>query len=217
MAVFKVAGLSTSDKGIAEGRKQWEGELPPSGSYSGILKTVMMQTITSEDAKPENKGKPKWLIGVELTDTEDGKYDGYTAWGNLNLIEGSEAFINQFLYALTDGSDKQFNAIKAAFDKGFNLDERKKHVLKIGRVNINSPKGETPIKVSLKKTPWYSDKSKTSGESVKITSFLAADGAGPRNGNVTTAPEEAVEEEETVDVDAGEEDYESADEEILED
>lgn len=218
MAVFKVAGLSTSDKGIAEGRKQWEGETPPSGSYSGTLKTVMQQYITSEDAKEENKGKPKWLIGVELTDTEDGKYDGYMAWGNLNLIEGSEAFINQFLFALTDGSDKQFNAIKAAFDKGYNMDERKKHVLKIGRVNISSPKGETPIKVSLKKTPWYSEKTKTSGESVKIVSWLAAnDGGGPRNGSVTTAPEQAVEEEETVDVDAGEEDYDSGDEELLED
>lgn len=222
MATFK-SGLKVSDKGTAEGRKQWAGELPPSGSYSGILRIVTQKYITGENAKPENKGKPKWLIGVELTDTEDGAYDGYTAFGNLNLIEGSEAFVNQFLFSITDGSDKQFAAIKAAFDKGWAMDERKKHVLKIGRVNINSPKGEIPIKVSLKKEGWYNEKTKQSGETVKIVSFLPLnDDVTPgRNGSSTSGPEVNDVEEEDVDVqdvDADENgDYEDADEELLED
>jgi hypothetical protein len=217
MATFKT-GVKVSDKGTAEGRKQWEGDIPPTGSYNGILRTVTIRYITSDDAKPENKGKPKLLIGVELTDTVDGKYDGYVAWGNLNLIEGSEAFVNQFLYALTDGSDKQFAAIKAAFDKGFSTDERKKHVLKIGRWNINSPKGEIEIKVSLKASPYYNEKSKTSGTSVNITSYLPAnEGVGPSNNG--SAPEQVIEDEEdedeSVDVDADED--EDEDEDILND
>lgn len=217
MATFKT-GIKVSDKGVAEGRKQWEGEIPPTGSYSGILRTVTQKYIAGENAKEENKGKPKWLIGVELTDTPEGKYDGYTAWGNLNLIEGSEAFINQFLLALTDGSDKQFNAIKAAFDKGWAMDERKKHVLKIGRVNVNSPKGEIPIMISLKQTPWYSEKTKQSGVSVAITSYLTKDGmTATRNG--ASGPEVAEPEEEDVDVDADEDygDDESGDDELLDD
>jgi hypothetical protein len=222
MATFKT-GVKVSDKGTAEGRKQWEGEIPPSGSYSGILRTVAIKYI-GDNAKPENRGKPKFLIGVELTDTVDGKYDGYTAWGHLNLIDGSEAFINQFLLALTDGSDKQFAAIKAAFDKGFVTDERKKHVLKIGRVNINSPKGELPIKISLKATPWFDEKTKRSGVSTDITSYLsdAEVSGGSRNGSSGPEVPEVEEEEldDSVDVDADEElddDDDSADEELLED
>lgn len=215
MAVFKT-GVKVADKGTAEGRKQWDGEIPPSGSYSGILRTVMIKYITGEESK--NKGKPKLLIGVELTDTVDGKYDGYMAWGNLNLIDGSEAYINQWLLSLTDGSDKQFNAIKAAFDKGFATDERKKHVLKIGRWNINSPKGELPIMISLKATPYFNEVSKTSGVSTAITSYLSNEGnSGPSSNG--SAPEAVVEEEEDdVDVDAeDDEDYEDADEDLLED
>lgn len=217
MATFKT-GIKTSDKGVAEGRKQWEGELPPSGSYSGKMTTVTIKYITSDDSP--NKGKPKLLIGVELTDTPNGAYDGYVAWGNVNLIEGSEAYVNQWLLALTDGSDKQFAAIKAAFDKGFSVDERKKHVLKIGRWNVNSPKGELPIMVSLKNEPYYNERTKTSGRSVKIASFLSAgEGVGP-SGNNGSAPEQIVEDEEpdedSVEVDA-EDDYEDADEELLED
>lgn len=216
MATFKT-GIKVSDKGAAEGRKAWEGELPPSGSYDGILRTVTIKYITSEESK--NKGKPKLLIGVELTNTRNGEFDGYMAWhSGLNLIDGSEAYVNQWLLALTDGSDKQFNQIKAAFDKGFATDERKKHVLKIGRWNINSPKGELPIKVSLKKEPFYNERTKQSGYSTKIVSFLTSeDNVGPQDSG--GAPEEAVEEEtDVVDVDADEdEDYEDGDEDLLED
>lgn len=189
-------GLKLSEAGIAKAREGYSGELPPTGSYSGVLKALTMDVI-GPNAKPENVGKPKWLIGVELRNTPGGKYDGFMAWNNMNLIESSAEFINQFLMALTDGSDEQFTAIQKAFDSGnMGTDERQKHVEFIGRWKINSPNGELPIKVSLKKRNWYDEKSNRSGETVDLVSFLVNENGGvPSNRADQTG---VIAEEETV-------------------
>lgn len=200
MAKFNI-GLNGQDVGVAEAREAWAGELPPTGSYSGVLKVLSLGKI-GPDAK--NAGKDKMQIGVELRcDGEKGnplkKYDGYIAWGNLNLIEGSEAYINQFLLALTDESDEAFEKIKSAFyGSGPSVDERKKHILKIGAFNINSPEGELPIKVSLKNTPYTNPKTNVTTQSVQINSYLLGGGSAPTGS--AGAPETAIEEESSVEL-----------------
>jgi len=92
--------------GAAEGRAGWSGELPPTGAYTGKLKIVTVGAISQAAKNPANRGKPKFNVGVELFDTPEGKYDGFMAWGSLNLIDSGIPYINQFLHALTDGSDK---------------------------------------------------------------------------------------------------------------
>lgn len=194
-------------EGAAEGRKEWEGEIPPTGTYEGILKVVQIQRISDEAPIPANRGKPKLNIGVELRNTPEGKYDGYLTWNNLNLVESSIPYVNQFLMALTDGSDLQFEEIKKKFYAGFDTDERQQHVTGIGKWNINSPEGTIPILVSCKKRGYVP---KGSNETVFITdikSFLVGGGGGGVKVTNPAGPEtsDVVEEEAQIALDTEEE------------
>jgi len=193
------AGL---EAGAAEGREAWSGEIPPTGVYEGVLK-VMSIGVIGENAK--NAGKTKFAIGVELRNTPGGKYDGYISWGNLNMIESALPYINQFLLALTDGSDEQFTKIKKAFyETTPTVDERQKHVLKIGRWNVNSPKGELPITVALKQRPGYfNPETKQTGQATaSIESYLVNEN---NSGPSSSTPDVPVEEEAEVELDAEDE------------
>lgn len=189
---------------IAAPREAWGGDLPPTGSYDGVLKVLSIDVI-GQDSK-NYAGKPKLRVGVELRNTKDGAYDGYLAWGNLNLIDPGIPFVNQFLMALTDGSDEQFEKIKQAFYVTKpNTDERRKHITKIGGWSINSPEGELPIKVSLKNSPYYNPKTSQSTDSVRIEAYLVSDLATKRSGGAVKAPQKPVEEE-TSDLDLDDDD-----------
>lgn len=186
--------------GAAEGRAGWSGELPPTGAYNGRLKIVSVGAISQAAKNPANRGKPKFNIGVELCDTQDGKYDGFMAWGSLNLIDSGVPYINQFLHALTDGSDKSISAIENAFYKdGPIVDDRQQHVVKIGTLKIDSPNGDLPIKVSIKKSSYFNPETKQTSESSRIESFLM--GGGNAKPTAASKPETVVEEEEDIDVD----------------
>ena len=201
MAKFNL-GINLSDAGVAEGREAWSGELPPTGSYSGVLKIISLGEI-GPDAK--NAGKPKLSIGVELKSEKGSpsqKYDGYIAWGNLNLIPESAPFINQFLLALTDGSDASLAKIQNAFQNNITWDERKKHVVKIGNLYVNSPEGELPIKVSIQNTPFHNKKTGVTTQQVRIQSYLLGAGSAiVGDGGSTDGPQVSdVEEEASVDL-----------------
>lgn len=175
MAKFDLGLKAGLTSGAAESRELWSGELPPTGSYTGIVKILSMGVI---GPNAQNAGKPKMQIGVELRDTPGKKYDGYIAWGNLNLIESSIPYINQFLIALTDGTDAEFAKIKKAmYDDGPIVDERKKHVLKIGNWNIASPNGELPIKISLSNKPYFNNATGATTQQVRIESYLIGGGS----------------------------------------
>lgn len=198
MAKFNI-GINGTEQGAAEGREAWAGEAPPTGSYSGVVKIISMDKIGPE---AQNAGGDKMKIGVELRAEKDQpdlkKFDGFIAWGNLSLIEASIPFINQFLLALTDGTDEAFEKIKAAFyNNGPTVDERKKHVLKIGAYNVNSPNGELPIKISITNRPFTNTKTGVTRDSVQINSYLLGGGSVVQNAN---APQTGVEEESTVDL-----------------
>jgi hypothetical protein len=186
----------------AAGREAWAGELPPTGSYEGVVKVILVQTISDTAQVVENRGKPKLSVGVELQNTPEGKYDGYIAYNNLNLIDSSIPYINQFLLALTDGSDSEFEEIKKAFYGGFVTDERKQHVTAIGRWKTNSPNGTLPIKVSVKKRS-YKDKSDETQYVSEVSSFLVGGGkktstSGPASAPVEEADVDLVDEDEEV-------------------
>ena len=150
----------------------------------------------SQTAKnPANRGKPKLNVGVELCDTPDGKYDGFLAWGNLNIIDSGVPYINQFLHALTDGSEKAVAAIEKAFyQDGPVCDDNRQHVLKIGSYSIESPNGTLPIRVSIKKTSYFNPETKQTTESSRVDSYLMGGGSAPKR-NGTTKVETVIEEE----------------------
>lgn len=197
MAKFNLgANLASAgmQAGVAEGYEAWSGEFPPTGTYEGVLK-ILSTGVIGPEAK--NAGAAKLFAGVELRNTSGGKYDGFLASSNLNMIESSLPYINQFLLALTDGSDAQFTAIKKAFyETGPTVDERKKHILKIGRLNVNSPNGETPIKVSVKNQPYT--RNGVTVQSAQIASFLVNED-GNFKGSNNSGPEQTVVDEETED------------------
>jgi hypothetical protein len=207
MAKFDI-GINGINTEVAQGREAWGGELPPTGSYEGVLK-ILSTGVIGPEAK--NAGAGKLSVGVELRNTPGGKYDGYLAWGNLNLIESSLPYINQFLLALTDGSDAQFDAIKQAFYVTKpTTDERKKHIEKIGRWNVNSPEGSLPIKVSLSNKPFHNRVTNVTSNQVRIESYLISENGG--GVSVSSGPEEIIEDEETfvdAEVDFDDEDADS--------
>lgn len=203
------------DQGAAEGREAWSGEVPPTGTYKGILKVVQIKKISDTASVEANRGKPKLNIGVELRDTPDGKYDGYVAWNNTNLVESSIPYVNQFLMALTDGSDSQFAAIKKAFypPNGFVTDDRQQHVVSIGKWKVNSPEGDIPILVSIKKRGYIPKGSNETVYVADVDSFLVGGGGAKGVGPKVTTPEEVpveeaeielVEEDETGEDEGGE-------------
>lgn len=185
--------------GAAEGRAGWGGELPPTGAYNGRVKIITVGQISQTAKNPANRGKPKLNVGVELYGTEGGKYDGFVAWSNLNLIDSGVPYINQFLHALTDGSEKAVLAIEKAFyNDGPVCDENRQHVLKIGAYTINSPKGDLPIRVSIKKSSYFNPETKQTTESSRIESFLMGGGTAPKT-NGATKVETVIEEESDLD------------------
>ena len=183
--------------GAAEGRETYSGELPKTGTYEGTLKIITVGTI---GAQAQNAGKPKLSVGVELKNTPNGAYDGYVAWGNLNLIDSSIPFVNQFLWCLTNGSESEKTAIEKAFyDGGIVVDERKKHVLKIGKFKIESPEGTTPIRVSLSNRGFYNEDTKQTTQTVRIESYLP--GGGAKSSSQSSQKIEEAPDEETYDDD----------------
>ena len=182
-------------QGAAEGRAGWSGELPPTGAYTGKLKIVSVGAISQAAKNPANRGKPKFNVGVELSNTPDGKYDGFMAWGSLNLIDSGIPYINQFLHALTDGSEKSITAVEKAFyETGPIVDDRQQHILKVGSYTVNSPNGELPIKVSIKKSSYFNPETKQTSESSRIEAFLPGGGTAAK-ATGASKPEAVVEEE----------------------
>lgn len=157
-------------KGVAPsaagGFSNYSGPTPPKGSYPAKVKRMEVVKIKGAGA---NKGKPRIRILLEiqtkqLPEKELHKYHGAPVWDGLNIIEGSEGFVNGFLHALTNGSAAATAAIESAFwdeDKGPDLKRTKvaagpregeveTHVIKVGRAQINSPKGEFMLQITTK-------------------------------------------------------------------
>lgn len=162
--------ISGKGKGTAGGGN-YAGPMLPKGSYPAKIKRITIGKI-GENKQPgqqkgPNDGKPRLSILLEVqtaNDPDRKKYHGHPIWDGLNIIEGSEGFVNGFLHALTNGSQKAKDAIESAFwdddkgpdykrvriTKGKNAGKIETHVTKIGRVTIDSPKGEHMVQVTTK-------------------------------------------------------------------
>jgi hypothetical protein len=177
------------DDDAAEGFEVWSGPLPHNGTYDGKLKVAQINVIDPEGKKKsKNAGENRIKIGVELAGNTgaDAEFNGFTAWGGVNLIESGKRFINQWLLALTDGSDEEFLAIKKAFyEGGLRVDEKKEHITAIGRWKVGSPNGELPIKVSLKQRAFTQDRgdgTKETRTNIDLASFLRRNGSSSAGG-----------------------------------
>lgn len=179
---------------IAEGFEDWKGPLPPKGSYPAILKLVKVKQI---------KGKTDNRLQIMVTLNTGDEYDKCPVFGGVNLTDQGIPYINQFLAALSDGSDADIEKIEKAFYAGFVVDEKKENVLKIGVKKINSPEGTLPIMISLGHNV-YEGQTRP-----KINSYLlpgAGLGAGPDAAEEDEVVEEDTEDEPVVEVEADETD-----------
>jgi hypothetical protein len=156
---WDISGKGVKPKQPGEGGgNNYEGPNLVKGSYPAKIKRMEVTKITSNTV---NKGKPRIRILLEVqTDKIKGKeqYHGAPVWDGLNIIESGKPYVNAFLHALTDGSEKSKRAIEAVFwdeDKGADFkkvrnkksDEIEVHITKIGRLQINSPNGEKMIQI----------------------------------------------------------------------
>lgn len=145
------------------GQVGWSGPDLPKGSWPAKIKRMEITKIKSEGV---NHNKPRIRILLEVTGLkgDKAKYNGHPIWDGLNIIEGSVGFVNGFLHGLTDGSDAAKRAIESQFwdddkgperrrikvEKGPRKGEIETHIIKIGKININSPKGETIVQVTTR-------------------------------------------------------------------
>ncbi|AVD99694.1 methyltransferase [Mycobacterium phage Cuke] len=95
----------------------YDGPPPSPGPYRGRLKKMGLAKIGSGD----NKGEDRIALVVEIT---SGKFKGAGIVHSLNLITSSAWAVNQFLDALTDGSEKQKLALRKLFwQKGYAVED----------------------------------------------------------------------------------------------
>jgi hypothetical protein len=205
-------GLSGADVGAAEGYEAYGGPLPKTGSYTGKLKIVQ---ISETSQKAKNPGAPMLKVGVEINDADQG-VAGFVAFRNLVIVDSVIPFVNQFLRALTDGSDAEFEKVKKAFwDDGPVVDDTKKNIHKIGNYKINSPEGQLPIKVSLKQRSYTPEGSTESRTVCEINSFLLSEGAAG-SGSSSSDDEPIAEEDDSDTSDGSVFDLDVEDEESVE-
>lgn len=130
----------------------YDGPIPAKGTYTGKLKIVKVQEIKNG----ANAGKPRLQILAEITGPKNaknikgGSCIGAGVWGGANVTDQGVPFVNQFLNALTNGSEAQKVAIQKAFwEKSVPTDDEG-NIEKIGRWLINSPNGELPVAFTVK-------------------------------------------------------------------
>lgn len=163
---------NAEDVAASQGFEPYKGELPPNGAYTADLKVLKIGKIGSGD----DKGKNRLQITCVINDPEYPEYDGCPAFGNLNLTDQGVPYVNQFLESLTDGSDSAKAAVKKAFWKtGPIADDAKEHILRIGKVQVNSPKGTIKVLIGTKLNTYQGN------TTVHVQQWMVsdADGSGP--------------------------------------
>lgn len=83
----------------------YDGPPPKPGTYVGVVKKMALNKI----ARGDNEGKPRIALLLEIT---EGQFKGAGIMHSLNETEQGKGFLNQFLHAMTDGSDKQKKMIE---------------------------------------------------------------------------------------------------------
>ena len=119
----------------------YDGPPPTPGTYRGKIKKMGLAKIGSG----ENKGGNRIALVLEIT---DGKFKGAGVMHSLNMTKQGAPFVNQFLEALTDGSDAQRAGIRNAFwNIGFDVDPEPTG--KMGQQFLKIGKKTNPIGMSV--------------------------------------------------------------------
>lgn len=106
---------SVSGKGATV--SYYDGPPPTPGTYQGKIKKMGLARIQNGD----NAGADRIALLIEIT---QGKFKGAGVMHSLNLTEQGAPYVNQFLHAMTDGSDQQKEMIEDWFwEKGFDTQE----------------------------------------------------------------------------------------------
>ena len=94
----------------------YDGPPAPPGTYRGIVKKMGLAEIKNGP----NAGASRIALLLEIS---DGKFKGAAVMHSLNLTTQSAWAVNQFLDALTDGSDVQKNGLRNLFwQKGYDVE-----------------------------------------------------------------------------------------------
>lgn len=101
--------------GSAEDSGFYQGPPPVPGTYRGIVKKMGLAEIKNGP----NAGQNRIALLLEIN---DGKYKGAGVLHSLNLTTQSAWAVNQFLDAITDGSERQRKGLRELFwQKGFDV------------------------------------------------------------------------------------------------
>lgn len=104
-----------------EGAGIYDGPPPDPGTYNGEIVRMGLTTVRSGD----NAGEDKWVVSVKIT---DGKFKGASLLHNFVMVKQSAWSFNQFLKAMTDGSDKQKQTILDwYYERGYSLEADEKY------------------------------------------------------------------------------------------
>lgn len=96
----------------------YDGPPPDPGTYRGVVKKMGLAKIANGD----NAGADRIALLLEIT---EGKFKGAAVVHSLNVTEQGKGFVNVFLHALTDGSEKQKEAIEEWFwDLGYEVEDK---------------------------------------------------------------------------------------------
>lgn len=115
----------------------YDGPPPKPGTYRGIIKKMGLATIASGD----NKGAKRIALLLEIN---SGEFKGAGIFHSLNLTKQGSGYVNQFLEALTDGTEAQKLGIRQAFWKiGYDVEAEAEG--KGGQQFIKIGKGFKPI------------------------------------------------------------------------
>lgn len=217
------------DEAWGAGQDAYTGPIPPKGSYVAKIKRITMGKIKAEG---DNKGKPRLSVlvevvsgqGAESIDDPDYKYRGAPIWDGVNIIKSQTGRANAFIHALTDGSESAKRAVENKFYPP-NMDVRAEkvtrqsgvediHIKSIGQYKINSPNGETLVRVVTKL-----GKDLDGNPRAEISQYLPYTGPKPNSSNGKVADDEDEDEllDAEVDDDEDFEDEDALDVDVVED
>lgn len=138
-------------EGVEGGGNFYDGPPPPAGTYTGKLKRLELTKTSGGPNAKLPKGTPMMRILVEITGPKSAKkYHGAGLFRQIPIAESTAGFVNQFLAAITDGSETAVKRIQKVFwgEGPFINDEG--HFVKIGTTKIGSPEGEREVVIQTK-------------------------------------------------------------------
>lgn len=99
----------------------YDGPPPDPGTYSGEVVRMGLTTVK----KGDNEGEDKWVVSVKIT---EGKFKGASILVNFVMVKQSAWSFNQFLKAMTNGSEKQKSLILDwYYERGYSLEPDEKY------------------------------------------------------------------------------------------